>query len=81
MIEIKRKRYIILRTQDNSIFCGLAREYHFVKLDELKDQPLKTYMSETKAKSSFIQSWRNAKKEDFDNGIYKIIEVEEIIKE
>ena len=44
MIEIKRKRYIILRTQDNSIFCGLAREYHFVKLDELKDQPLKTYM-------------------------------------
>lgn len=81
MIEIKRKRYIILRTKDNSIFCGLARQYEFIKLNEFKDTPLKTYLSKNKAKSSFILSWYGATEKDFEEGIYKIIEVEESIKE
>ena len=81
MIEIIRKRYIILRTQDNSIFCGLARQFHFTKLTELKNEPLKTYLSESKAKSSFLQSWWKATREDFENGTYKIIEVEESVQE
>lgn len=81
MINIQRKRYVIIRTKDNAIFCGLAQHYKFLKLDELKDTAIKTYVSETKAKSSFLLSWWSAEKEDFDNGTYKIVPVNESIIE
>ena len=81
MINIERKRYVIIRNKDNAIFCGLARNYHFVELDELKDTPIKTYVSEKKAKTSFLQSWWNSKEEQFNDGTYKIVAVNESIKE
>ena len=81
MITIKRKRYIILRTEDNSIFCGLARNYEFRKLDQLKNTPVKTYESYKKAKSSFLLSWWRAEEKHFEDGTYKIIEVIESINE
>ena len=80
-ISIQRKRYIIIRTKDNSIFCGLARNYEFKKINDLKDTPLKTYVSEKKAKASFLQSWWNSKEEQFVDGTYKIVEVIESVKE
>jgi hypothetical protein len=38
-------------------------------------------MSETKAKNGFLSSWFGSKEEDFETGKYKIIIVEESIKE
>ena len=81
MINIKRIRFVVIRTTDNSIFCGLARNYEFKKISELKDTPLKTYLSEKKAKSSFLLSWRGAEEEHFETGYYKIVKISEEIKE
>lgn len=60
---------------------GLAQNYKFLTLDELKDTAIKTYLSATKARASFLQSWWSAEKEDFDNGTYKVIPVNESIIE
>lgn len=81
MINILRKRYVIIRNKDNAIFCGLARNYEFRELDKLKDTPIKTYVSEKKAKSSFLLSWWNAEEEQFNDGTYKIVPVNESIIE
>lgn len=81
MISIQRKRYVVIRCEDNAIFCGLAQHYKFLTLDKLKDTAIKTYVSKTKAKSSFLQSWWSAKEEDFNNGTYKIVSVNESIIE
>lgn len=81
MINIKRIRFVVVRTTDNSIFCGLARNYEFKKISELKDTPLKTYLSEKKAKSSFLLSWRGAEEDQFKTGYYKIVKISEEIKE
>ena len=81
MINIQRKRYVIIRTKDNAIFCGLAQHYKFLKLDELKDTAIKTYVSKTKAKASFLQSWRYSEEEQFNDGTYKVVAVNESITE
>ena len=81
MVNIQRKRYVIIRNKDNAIFCGLSRSYKFVELDKLKDTPIKTYVSEKKAKVSFLQSWWNSSEEQFNDGTYKIVAVDESIKE
>jgi len=54
---IKRIRYVIVRTKDEAVFCGFAKHYQFKTLDELGDTEIKTYMSEAKAKASFLNSW------------------------
>lgn len=77
---IKRIRYVVVRTKDEAVFCGLAKHYQFKTLDELGDTEIKTYMSEAKAKASFLNSWRNSKKEDFENGIYKVVKVFQILE-
>ena len=51
---IKRIRYVIVRTEDEAVFCGFAKNYQFKTLDELGDTEIKTYMSEAKAKASFL---------------------------
>lgn len=78
---IKRIRYVIVRTEDEAVFCGFARHYQFKTLDELGDTEIKTYMSEAKAKASFLNSWWNSKKEDFENGTYKAVKVFQILEE
>ncbi len=77
---IKRTRYIVMRN-DGAIFCGLARNYKFKSIEEIGDTAIKTYLSENKAKASFLSSWWNSKKEDFDNGTYRIIKVNEVIED
>ena len=74
-MEIRRTRYIIMRNNRTEIFCGLARNYEFKPVDNIGDTSIKTYMSEKKAKSSFISSWYTAENED-----YEILPVEEIIR-
>lgn len=34
---IKRIRYVIVRTEDEAVFCGFAKHYQFKTLDELGD--------------------------------------------
>ncbi len=79
-VKINRTRYVIVR-DDGSIFCGLARNYQFKKIDEIGDTAVKTYLSEKKAKSSFLQSWSRSCEEDFVTGRYKVVEVTESITE
>lgn len=79
-IVIKRIRYVIVRTKDEAVFCGLARHYQFKTSEELGDTEIKTYMSEAKAKASFLNSWWDSKNEDFENGRYKVVKVLQIIE-
>jgi len=74
-MEICRVRYIVVRNNRTEIFCGLARHYQFKPIDDIGDTAIKTYLSEKKAKSSFISSWFNAENEN-----YEILPVEEIIR-
>lgn len=80
MISIKRKRYVVINNK-NEIFCGLARSYEFKPIDNIGNTAVKTYLSERKAKSSFLSSWRYSEEKDFDNGTYRVVEVEESIVE
>lgn len=73
-MNVSRVRYIIVNDK-GEIFCGLARNYHFKSLSELGDTAIKSYVSERKAKSSFISSWYGSKPEDFDNNKYQIVKV------
>lgn len=79
-IVIARKRYVVVNDK-NEIFCGLARNYHFVPINDIKDAPLKTYLSEKKAISSFLSSWHRSKPEDFESGKYSVVAVIESIIE
>lgn len=78
---IKRIRYVIVCAEDEAVFCGLAKHYQFKTLDKLGDTEIKTYMSEAKAKESFHNSWWDSKKEDFENGTYKVVKVFQILEE
>lgn len=57
-MNIKRKRFVLMRNNRTEIWCGLARHYHWTKLSELENSPIKTYLSKTKALSS-CSSWDN----------------------
>ena len=80
MINITRRRYAVMNNR-GELFCGLARSFTFKKPEDIGNTPINTYMSETKAKNGFLSSWFGSKEEDFETGIYKIIIVEESIKE
>ena len=77
---IKRIRYVIVRTKDEAVFCGLAKHYQFKTLGELGNTEIKTYMSAGIAKASFLNSWWGSKKEDFENGTYKVVKVFQILQ-
>ena len=77
---ISRKRYVVVNDNDE-IFCGLARAYCFKPIDDIGDTALKTYLSENKAKSSFLSSWQYSEPEDFETGKYRVVEVVESLKE
>ena len=44
------------------LFCGLARSFTFKKPEDIGNTPIKTYMSETKAKNGFLSSWFGSRK-------------------
>lgn len=77
--EIKRKRYVVV-TNDNRIFCGLARNYELKPIDSIGNTAIKTYLSANKAKSSFLSSWYGSSEEDFNEGKFRVVEVIESIK-
>lgn len=79
-IILKRTRYIVMR-DDGAIFCGLARHYKFKPIEEIGDTAIKTYLSENKAKSSFLSSWWDSKKEDFERGRYRVVRVSEVLED
>ena len=74
MINIIRERWILVRTDTDAVFCGFARRYKFVPIDNLKNESIKTYTSESKALSSFKLSW------GVINFPYKAIKVKESIE-
>ena len=51
MINIVRNRYVVMRKNRTEIWCGSARNYKFVKLEELDKEDVKTYSSYKKAMS------------------------------
>ena len=79
-IILKRTRYIVIRN-DGAIFCGLAKNYKFKLVKEIGDTAIKTYLSENKAKASFLISWWDSKKEDFESGKYRVVKVSEILED
>ena len=82
MLKIERKRYVVMTSDRKKIFCGLARHYELKDVDEIGDTPIKTYMSENKARSSFVSSWWNTTKDDFKpGGKYVVVPVVESIVE
>ena len=81
-LKIERKRYVVMTADRKQIFCGLARHYMFKDVDDLGDTPLKTYLSEKKAKSSFLSSWWDSKEDDFNpGGKYIVVPVMETVAE
>lgn len=50
VLRIERIRYVVMRRNRTEIWCGLSREFHFVKVDELKDtldvEGFRKYLSE-----------------------------------
>ena len=80
-MKIERIRYVVITKDEQQIFCGLAKHYQFKPVDDIGDTAIKTYVSEKKAKSSFLSSWWNSKAEDFnENGRYKILKIKESIE-
>jgi hypothetical protein len=69
VLRIERTRYVVMRRNRTEIWCGLSREFHFVKVDELKDTAIKTYRTAKQAESG-CSSW------DRD---FEIVECKEII--
>lgn len=59
-----------MRRNRTEIWCGLSREFHFAKVDELKDTAIKTYRTAKQAESG-CSSWdRN----------FEVVECKEIIE-
>lgn len=69
-MKIERIRYVIMRNNRTEIWCGLARSFHFRKLEDVGKDSIKTYNSRTKAEAS-CSSW------DDD---WEVVEVKEIIE-
>ena len=57
-MKIERDRYIILRNNRSEILCGLSRQFHFKKIDEIANAAIKTYNSYKKAESA-LNYWNS----------------------
>ena len=55
-MKIERKRYVVMRKNRTEIWCGLAKNFCFVPVSELKDTAIKTYRTENQALSG-CSSW------------------------
>lgn len=76
-VDIKRERWIVVRDK-TEIFCGLARDYKFKKFDKISDTPIKTYLSEAKARAGFLLSWWDGQRL-IDEGRIEFVKVVETI--
>lgn len=50
-MKIQRKRYIVMRKNRTQVWCGLAKNFSFRNVDEIKDVSVKTYRSEAQARA------------------------------
>ena len=75
-MRIERRRWVIMRNNRTEIFCGLARNYQFKKVDDIGNTAIKNYLSKNKALSAFDNSWI---KPDFDVEAVEIIESYETV--
>ena len=55
-MKIERIRYVVVTKDESQIFCGLARSFQFKEINNIGDTAIKTYLSEKKAKSSFLHA-------------------------
>lgn len=55
---IERTRYIVRRTRDSAIMCGLARDFKFKTEGEIGDTAIKTYLSAKKAYAAAKSAFR-----------------------
>ena len=77
-LKIKRERWVIVKGEE--IFCGLARCYQFKPIDSIGNTAIKTYLSKSKAETSFASSWRGGAKM-LESGEVKVIKVIETVEE
>lgn len=75
-MKIQRKRWVIMRNNRTEIFCGLARNYTFKRVDDIGNTAVKTYLSKNKALASFDDCWFRP---DFDVEAVEITETFESI--
>lgn len=72
-MKIERERYVVMRDNRTEIWCGLAQNYRFCKVDDLANTAIKTYRSATQARSGCSSRF-----DDFEIVKCKeIIEIEE----
>ena len=72
-MKIERERYVVMRNGRTEIWCGLARNYRFCRVDDLANTAIKTYRSAA-------QAWSGCSSHSHDFEIVKckeIIEIEE----
>ena len=50
-MKIQRKRYIVMRRNRTEVWCGLAKNFSFRPVSEIRDVSVKTYKSEAQARS------------------------------
>lgn len=55
-MRIERKRYVVMRNNRTEVWCGLAKNFSFRPVSEIKDVSVKTYRSEAQARSE-CSSW------------------------
>ena len=79
MIKIRRERYVVVRKSDGYILCGLSKMYDFKDPANIRNTAIKTYVSETVAKSSLYKSFLVCP-DIFDNE-YELKKVIETIEE
>lgn len=72
----QRERWIIRRKNDGKILCGLARNFQFKALEELKSTAIKSYRSKAQALAAFDASWWNP---NFEVEAVKVRETIEIV--
>ena len=69
-MKISRKRYVVMRNNRTEIWGGLARNFSFRNINDLKDFPIKTYRTAKQAQT--CSSWdRN----------FEVVEITETISD
>ena len=54
-MRIERKRYVVMRKNRTEVWCGLAKNFSFRPISEIKDVSVKTYRSEAQAKADVLR--------------------------
>lgn len=55
-MRIERRRYVVMRRNRTEVWCGLAKNFSFRPISEIRDVSVKTYRSEAQARSG-CSSW------------------------